>query len=456
MMSDKHSTYELLLRFLENDLSPDERTQVNELLRADAAARDLLRELAQQVVVIADVERVSHWEPAKTHNSQNTSLFKGRSASWPRVLFAVAAVVLVVLSVGHFLLRRDGQPEIVTINALNGPIEWIGDGGRVTEELDVGKNLPGGTMELLSADSWIEFEFRDKSTVTLSGQSAVTISEQQQKEVHLRHGSLSANVEPQPADCPMLVHTPSAELKVLGTQFNVDALPDATRLAVNEGLVRLKRLTDGKEVDVPARHEVTASMEDLNGLPLSERGKAVSVWKSDLRTDVVRGKWISDLWVLAMRLKKAVASGEMNEADAKAEYKDAATLDDERGSVWAEASPYGSLIVLSVAQSAETPVVLGANTKVRITGRLHSRVSVKFGMTTRNTDGRSTGKYSLSFTPDELAGNGNEFRAEVLLRAFQEETRSGDSPIGKELIDWWCVADATSAKVEITGVEVIE
>ena len=92
----------------------------------------------------------------------------------------------------------------------------------------------------------------------------------------------------------MLVHTPSAELKVLGTQFNVDALFESTRLTVNKGRVRLKRLTDGREVDVTAKYEVTASMEDQDGLPLSARRRAVSVWKSALRTDVIRGKWLSD------------------------------------------------------------------------------------------------------------------------------------------------------------------
>jgi hypothetical protein len=39
---------------------------------------------------------------------------------------------------------------------------------------------------------------------------------------------------------------------VLGTQFNLDAEASATTLAVNKGLVRLTRLTDGKVVEVPA------------------------------------------------------------------------------------------------------------------------------------------------------------------------------------------------------------
>lgn len=452
-MNERKPTLELLLRYLDNDLSSDERTDVEDLLRQDQAAREMLREIAQQAVVVADVARVSG-ATRVGKPSDVSSETRGRSAGRQRLLLTVATIAFLAATVS--MLRRGGEPEIVTIKALNGPVEWIGSGGRVTEELAVGRALPGGTIELLSADSWIEVEFHDGSTVTLSGQSAVTISEQKQKELRLRYGSLSANVQPQPADCPMLVHTPSAELKVLGTQFNVDALTESTRLAVNEGSVRLKRLTDGKEIVVPAKHAVTASMEDQNGLPLSARARAVSVWKSDLRTDVVLGKWRSDHWTLGMRLKKAVASGEMNKADAIKTYKNAAALDAEDGSVWADASPYGSLVLLSVAQSSATPVVLRANARIRITGRRHSGVSVKFGITTKKSAGGFGGKYSVSVEDDALRGDDNSFEMELPLSKFDEETDFGDSYVGKELSDWWCVAESTSAKLEITNVELIE
>lgn len=452
-MTDRQPTFELLLQYLDNDLPSDERTDVEDLLRTDPAAREMFREIAQQAVIVADVARVS----SATHVEKTGDVSRnprGRLAGWHKLLLAVAAIALFAATLS--LLGRTGEREVVTIKALNGHVEWIGSGGRVTEELAVGTPLPGGTIELLSADSWVEFQFHDESTVTLSGQSAVTISEQKQKELHLRYGSLSANVRPQPADYPLLVHTPSAELMVLGTQFNVDALPDSTRLAVNKGRVRLKRLTDGREVDVPAKYEVTASMEDLNGLPLSARGRAVSIWKSDLGTDVVRGKWLSDHWILGMRLKKAVASGEMNEADAIAAYKNAAALNADGGSVWADASPYGSLVQLAVAQSSATPVVLSGTSSLRIKGRLHSGDAVKFGITTKKSSGGFGGKYSVFVEAAAMLGDGNSFEIELPLSTFDEVTEFGDSLVGKELSDWWCVAESTSAKFEITSVELIE
>ena len=452
-MNDRESTLELLLRYLDNNLPTDERTAVEDLLRQDRATREIFREIAQQAVVVADVARVGGASHVKK-TAEVSSGIRVRSATRRRLMLSVIAIALLAVTVS--LLRRGGEPEIVTIKALNGPVEWIGSGGCVTTELVVGGTLPGGTIELLSADSWIEFEFLDESTVTLSGQAAVTISEQKQKELHLRYGSLSANVQPQPTDCPMLVHTPSAELKVLGTQFNVDALFESTRLTVNKGRVRLKRLTDGREVDVTAKYEVTASMEGQDGLPLSTRGRAVSVWKSALRTDVVRGKWLSDHWMLGMQLKKAVASGQMSKADAVAAYKNAAAFDAEGGSVWADASPYGSLVLLSVTQLSATPVVLSATASIRIKGRLHSSDSVKFGLTTKKSAGGFGGKYSVSVEGDALRSDDNSFEIELPLNEFDEVTESGDSLIGKELSDWWCVAESSSAKFEITSVEMIE
>ncbi len=452
-MNDEHSTYELLLRYLNNDLSSDERTCVEDLLRDDVAARDVLRDLAQQAVVIADVERVSRGTGIE-RTAEVTSGIRGRSAARQILLVAVAAIAFLAVTVS--LLRRGGEPEIVTIRALNGPVEWIGSGGRVTEELAVGKALPGGTIELMSADSWIVFEFHDESTVTLSGQTTATISEQQQKELHLRYGSLSASVRRQPTDRPMLVHTPSADLEVLGTQFNVVALPEATQLAVNEGRVRLKRLSDGKEVDVPARHEVTASISDVNGLSLSERGTAVSVWKSDLKADVVHGKWVPELRALAMQLKKAVADGQMNASDAHSAYKDAATLDDDAGSIWAKPASFGLLIMLSVSRSSSAPVILTTKAKIRIQGRLYSPEGIEFGITVNDPGGGFAGKYSISVEDNVLRGDDNSFEIQLPLSEFCEEPEFDNSLIGRELSDWWCVARPTSAKLEITSVELIE
>ncbi|MBM3846647.1 MAG: hypothetical protein FJ405_10240, partial [Verrucomicrobia bacterium] len=48
---------ELLLRLLDGKLPPEERERAIALLRSDAAARAFLREVAEQAVMLSDIER---------------------------------------------------------------------------------------------------------------------------------------------------------------------------------------------------------------------------------------------------------------------------------------------------------------------------------------------------------------------------------------------------------------
>ena len=125
----------------------------------------------------------------------------------------------------------------------------------------------------------------------ISGTSMLTFSDVGQKELRLREGVFSANVVPQPEGKPMLIHTPSTLLKVLGTQFDIEASQTSTMLTVAEGEVRVRRLSDGREVDVPARHRVIAEGGgDLMAQPVPE---SVSHWKSLLHLRPGGyGKWL--------------------------------------------------------------------------------------------------------------------------------------------------------------------
>ena len=59
----------------------------------------------------------------------------------------------------------------------------------------------------------------------------------------------------------MLIHTPVAVLEVIGTQFDVEAGPESTMLYVREGKVQVRRVGDGRTVDVPANHRVVATAD---------------------------------------------------------------------------------------------------------------------------------------------------------------------------------------------------
>ena len=90
----------------------------------------------------------------------------------------------------------------------------------------------------------------------------------------------------------MMVFTEAAELRVVGTQFNVNARDESTKLIVNEGEVILKRTTDGESVNVTPQHQVVASLRDAKQLRSIKRARQVHAWKSDLQSETSHGKWI--------------------------------------------------------------------------------------------------------------------------------------------------------------------
>jgi ferric-dicitrate binding protein FerR (iron transport regulator) len=75
-------------------------------------------------------------------------------------------------------------------------------------------------------------------------------------------GDVRAVVAKQPKDQPMIVSTPLADAKVVGTSLRLvveEGAKGFTRLEVTEGKVQLKRLGDGRTVDVPAGQYAVAS-----------------------------------------------------------------------------------------------------------------------------------------------------------------------------------------------------
>jgi hypothetical protein len=357
-------------------------------------------------------------------------------ARWP---IAIAAAAVVALLAGVVLWRPKAELGIVRITELNGSVRWTGGGGRVVPALDVGRSLPGGTLEPLSADSWAELTFRDGSTVTVSGQSVLTISEYRQKELHLRAGNLSASVMPQPDGQPMLIHTPTARVEVLGTQLNVEAELSSTMLSVNAGRVRVTRLADGSVADVPAEYQVVASVDRDAELKVTRRPRPVDVWQSDLPTDRLHGKWLP-------------GSGDSSDGLRTAPL------------LWGSPEEPITLYVvaLSVSRNRPTPVLLTPGAKFRIRGRIESAGKVYFGLTTKHVKGGFAGKFVVERHFELAHETGESLDIELRLDDFhpqeQELTKKYPegfpaSPVGLELFDWWCCTVNEDAGLEIMHVE---
>ena len=386
-MSTNDDWQELVERHLRGELTESEMEQVAERLDSDPVARQTFVEEALWDSRVAEVLRdgntheTSELLTAKT----STDFDQQKSANTTlRFLLAGAVAVIVVLCLGLYQQQAQAErriarieanapevkpkPSIAKIIGLSGSLIWTGDRGEIQRELEVGTELPGGTIEGVAPDSWFELQFNDDSTVMISGTSILTFADAGQKVLRLKEGSLSASVVSQPAGKPMLVHTHTALLQVLGTQFDVKAGLTSTALNVSEGKVRVKRLSDNGEVDVPAKHRLIAEAD--NELIAVNVPDSVSSWKSELHHK--RGSY--GKWQPATDNKPA-------------SLKAIPLIPPQ--------APHVTLYLagLPVDRSNDAPVVVQPDSRFVVRGRLRSEARVHFGIRVSNPNGEFAGMF---------------------------------------------------------------
>jgi len=92
------------------------------------------------------------------------------------------------------------------------------------------------------------------------------------KRFALSAGKLEASVARQRPFRAMMIVTPQAEARVLGTKFTLEVDTNSTHLEVTEGKVRLTRASDGLAVKVTAGHyAIAATNAELAALPVTGR-----------------------------------------------------------------------------------------------------------------------------------------------------------------------------------------
>jgi ferric-dicitrate binding protein FerR (iron transport regulator) len=148
--------------------------------------------------------------------------------------------------------------------------------------------------------------FTDKTQVELGPDSTVAdVKVEGGTRLALTAGTIRADVTPQPKLKPLVVATPHAEAKVLGTTLRVVADRDpkkGTLLEVDKGRVELRRLSDRKTVIVGSgQFAVAAVGSDLKAKPLSpnvpmvrftfDDGKTSAEWTGTVVAGHLEGKY---------------------------------------------------------------------------------------------------------------------------------------------------------------------
>jgi ferric-dicitrate binding protein FerR (iron transport regulator) len=388
---------ERLVRHADGQLSEAEADQVAASLRNDPEARRFLREMAEQAVMIADLEREAQGRRALLQEHTPATPAQSGIVGFPApsrrftAVLAVAASIAILLSAALLFLKFQHRGEIATITALDGAIQWTGDGGQVVRNLQVGTKLQGGIIEGIEPLSWFELQFHDGTTVAITGNSTLTFSDLGQKRLYLKSGTASAKVRPQPSSRPLIIQTTSAMMEVLGTQFMIETDTSATRLDVSEGKVRVKRLSDGSELEVPTQHRVLAAAD--HEFTVAPDLAPVDHWTSRLLLGPERtlGKWLPP------------AAG-----------RDAALL----------AVPFTTQLgwtIFAAATRVSTwdapPVTLHPDSRLRVRGRLGVSRTVYFGVHLRDASGAFAGRFLTARSPHEF-GAGEVFDVTLPIRDF--------------------------------------
>jgi hypothetical protein len=182
----------------------------------------------------------------------------------------------------------------------------------------------GDTLQTEGPEGFATFLFDDGTMLVLVGDAKVLLAEVDgQKRVNVHHGDVDADVAPQPAGKPMLFVTPQAEARVMGTRLSISAETSATTLSVSEGHVVMKRLSDGRSVDVRGGfHAVASPSSDLTA---QATPPAPDIWTADFEDGLPDnwriGQWVTDdlpgnsrgavrsaRWTIGARLYHAVRS----------------------------------------------------------------------------------------------------------------------------------------------------
>ncbi len=443
---------ELIAQYVDGNLAEDRAEELRSLLQESAEARALLRSLATvdfglQNIAARDDESIGSGPPSALPDNRN-----GMS-TFSSVLLAAAAVVIIGLATGLYFQhtnhlqalstlanKTDEALPIATIKSMGGVVYWTGDGGKVTSEIGVGSPLAGGTIESSSPSAWIELEFLDGTTVMVSGDSRLTFSDFGQKILHLKKGNVTSKVSPQPPSRPMLVHTRTALLEVLGTEFNVGSELDATSLNVTEGKVRLKRLSDGEVVDVPANQRVVSA----TGQPLKPHliPESISQWKSQFQTDPlgVHGRLVPKTDTTEARLRTVPYMHTTPKGEPMALFAAGLQIFGKDGAI----------------------VELGPHSMIQVRGYVKNTGSVVFGVTARKSNGDHGGNFMVLNPVLNLDSDG---RFECILKASDLRLDPGlietnesleQSPVNTIAEAFFCSTADESAGIEITEVKIFD
>ncbi|MBN1674866.1 MAG: FecR domain-containing protein [Kiritimatiellae bacterium] len=201
-------------------------------------------------------------------------------AAWAWWVTGLAAAVLIAIGLAlHVAELRpvsETTAHLAQLEELNGDVVIVARAGERAGR--AGANLARGeTVRARGPLSAAVLAYPDGTRLELAAGAEITVADGTAAEpgarplrtrtagkcLVLRRGRLIASVARQPAGRPMLVATPHAEIKVLGTRFSIDVAPEATEVETREGRVEVTNRKTARSAVVEAGYAARVGTDTL-------------------------------------------------------------------------------------------------------------------------------------------------------------------------------------------------
>lgn len=378
-----------------------------------------------------------------------------------RIFLTVGTIVASVLVLcAAWSVWRVQPDRIVEIISINGPVQWTGDGGNVVQELKAGEVLTGGTIESRAVNSSVDLRFPDGSTLSTAGELLLTIADDGQKKLNLRSGVLSASVANQTSGKPMIITTPTGRFETMGTHLDVMVNPAKSKVSVRDGVVKATRFFDDRSVQISGGHSAIAANSGGNDFLSRPSDQSVYTWKANLETDSKPGEglFVSAMRRLRFEIREALKRGELSRDQIPDVFgARLAAIDATAGVLTAEAKQIGRsrfgnviyIVTLLINSDNPNPVLLDEKSVFRVQGKVAQSAEIHVGVGAFGTTQASAGRFLASCN---VAG---AFDVEIPIDQFKPfRSRGGESsPVGMEVINWFCLTSDANAELEISDVQ---
>ncbi len=440
-MSPADSPNELLLRFLDGRASPEDSLRAAQLLRADPAARQFVRGVAEHAVVVADVERAAQGRLEALRpqpfapGAASRRIVPVNFRSWRWAMAAAASICLI--AAGAFQFQARSQSSVAKIARVTGSSQFFGARGKVETALAAGATLhPGDTLETRSCDAWIELELRDGSKATLAGNSTLRVLDDQtgHPQFKLQAGNLWVSPSPQGQSKPIVFRTPTLAMESAGAQFDLQTSATETMARVNKGSARITQNSDGAAAAISEGQQALVSLNRRRPLAVEPQPTPITSWSCDLgrAPQVILGRWLPPQPAERARLGAEPLLWPLPGRDPVMLYAAA----------------------LSVLSSSDRPVLLQSGSKLVFRGRTDRPHFVRFGFSAQKMRGVFAGKFELDVRPDQMGHPGEPWEITLPLADFRAlQPQLSFSPDGLELRDVYALTVKEDAGLELNHIE---